>query len=415
MATPNQHPLQVLDQMFNEILVQTGKNLKASLKEGSKRIVPIGNALQAKTADSLTSYHYALDDLESEIIRAKSVLLRDLEKLRAARAPAPAPQPVAPPAPMMELPSSAAHTISTPAFAPKKEIKTAAPFPDMGMGIGMSMGIPTDVVDLTANDKKPSPRVSASAIRPPVKATPPMRNEVKPSPKQTPKPTPKPAPKASQPPKVTPVPVPQIPRPQGFQPPQQPSAGPMAAAKPQPAAPTLQTARQPQPTPAAPPAQDAMMMMPTNPTGNESTTTAGNGPNFTNMQFSLAPSNNDVPSIQGAPPAPLPEFNLTTFAPQDGGNNDMLTLDNSKPNNGTTNSQNTNTNTTSQQQQQQQPPKEQDKTDNNLDDLFNLGDGNGADGMFDLGVGVNDSTFDDMFFDNNDSEMAQFDEAYFLP
>ncbi|KAI0902113.1 hypothetical protein F4806DRAFT_445735 [Annulohypoxylon nitens] len=412
MAAPNQQPLQVLDQMFNEILVQTGKNLKASLKEGSKRTLPVGGALQAKTADSLTAYHYALDDLESEIIGAKSVLLRDLEKLRAARAPAPVPQPVAPPAPMMELPSSAAHTISTPAFAPKKEIKTAAPFPDMGMGMGMGMGMPADVVDLTANDKKPSPRVSVSAIRPPVKATPPMRNEVKPSPKQTPKPTPKPAPKASQPPKVTPVPVPQIPRPQGFQPPQQPTAGSMAAAKPQPAAPTPQMVRQPQPTPAAPPAQDAVMM-PTNPTGNESNTAGGNAPNFTNMQFSLAPSNNDTQSTQGAPPAPLPEFDLTTFAPQDGGNNDMMTLDNTKPNN-TANGQNNNTNTTS-QQQQQQPPKEQDKTDTNLDDLFNLGDGNGADGMFDLGVGVNDSTFDDMFFGSNDSEMAQFDDAYFLP
>ncbi|KAG4218433.1 hypothetical protein PC116_g33087, partial [Phytophthora cactorum] len=64
----------------------------------------------------------------------------------------------------------------------------------------------------------------------------------------------------------------------------------------------------------------------------------------------------------------------------------------------------------------QQQPKEEDKTDTNLDDLFNLDNTNGGtDNMFDLGSGgVNDSTFDDMFFDNNnDTDLAHFDEEYF--
>ncbi|OTB00117.1 hypothetical protein M426DRAFT_26849 [Hypoxylon sp. CI-4A] len=404
MAAPNQqpHPLQVLDQMFNEVLVQTAKHVRTSSKDGPRISGGASNAIRAKTADSLIAYHYALDDLESEITRAKAVVLRDLEKLRAARAPAPAPapvptpalQPVAPPAPMMELPSSAAHTMSAPAFAPKQEIKTAAPFPDMGMGMS------NDVVDLTSNDKKPSPRVPSGAIRPPTKVTPTMRHEVKPSPKQTPKP----APRQNQlPHKVTPVPPPQIPR---LQPPQPATLGPTVANQPQGAVRNSQPPKQPQAAPAAQTAQDTTlnaMLVPGNATGGETNAPGGNsGLNFTDMQFSLAPSNNET---QGAPPAPMPEFDMTAFAPQDAGK------DASKPNNAS----GQNTTATTSQQQQPPPPKEPEKADTNLDDLFNLDNNNGTDNMFDLGSGgVNDSTFDDMMFFNNDSDMGQFDENYFL-
>ncbi|KAI1143614.1 hypothetical protein F5Y05DRAFT_1541 [Hypoxylon sp. FL0543] len=396
MAAPNPpHPLQVLDQMFNEVLVQTGKHLKANAKDSSRNTVGASSAARAKTSDSLAAYHYALDDLESEITRAKAVVLRDLEKLRAARAPpAPAPQPVAPPAPMMELPSSAAHTMSTPAFAPKQEPKTAAPFPDMGLGMS------TDVVDLTSGEKKPSPRVPPGAIRPPARASPQTKNEMKPSPKQTFKPTPKPTP----PPKVTPVPVPQIPRPQGQQPPRPASLGPGAPAQSQLAGPNAQANRHAQTTPAAQAAQDASlnaMLMPANVSGGETNAAGGNnGLNFTDMQF--APSNTEVP---GAPPAPMPEFDLATFAPQDSGN-DMTSLE-AKPNNATSGQNNATA--------PQQPPKE-DKTDTNLDDLFSLDDSNnGTDNMFDLGGSMNDNSFEDMmYFDNNDNDMAQFDENYFI-
>ncbi|KAK6949965.1 hypothetical protein Daesc_008288 [Daldinia eschscholtzii] len=405
MAAPKQDPLEILDKMFNEVLVQTGKHLKAHAKDGPRN-VSASNAIRAKTSDSLATYHYALDDLESEIIRAKAVILRDLEKLHAARAPvpapAPAPQPVAPPAPMMELPSSAAHTMSAPAaFAPKQESKPAAPFPDMGVGMS------TDVVDLTSGDKKPSPRVPPGAIRPPVRATPPMKNnEVKPSPKQPPKPSPK----LAQPPKVTPVPLPQIPR---LQPPQPPVIGPGATAQSQSGAPNGQPNRPVQITPAAQAGQDATlnaMLMPGN-VGGGDTNAAGGGNTlgFTDMQFSLAPSNTEA---SGAPPAPMPEFDLTTFAPQEGGNN--VSLDSSKHGNTNTGpAAGTGQNNITVPQQQ---PKEEDKTDTNLDDLFNLDNTNGGtDNMFDLGGGgVNDSTFDDMFFDNNnDTDLAHFDEEYF--
>lgn len=304
---------------------------------------------------------------------------------------------------MMELPSSAAHTMSAPAFAPKQEHKPTAPFPDMGMGMGMS----TDVVDLTSNDKKPSPRVSTSAIRPPVRAIPPVKNEVKPSPKQLHKPSPK----LAQPIKVTPVPPPQIPR---LQPPQPSAIGPAATTQPQPAAPSAQPSRQVQTTPAAQAAQDATLnatLVPANAVGGDTNAAGGsNALGFTDMQFSLAPSNAEA---SGAPPAPMPEFDLTTFAPQVGGND--MPLNSSKLGNttvGTAAGTSQNNITVPPQQ-----PKGEDKTDTNLDDLFNLDNTNGGtDNMFDLGGGgVNDSTFDDMmYFDNNnDADLAQFDEEYF--
>ncbi|KAI2631033.1 hypothetical protein GGR54DRAFT_585243 [Hypoxylon sp. NC1633] len=415
MAAPKQDPLQVLEQMFNEVLVQTGRHLRSSARDGPRNIVGASSAISAKAAGSLSSYHYALDDLESEITRAKAVVLRDLEKLRAARAPAPAPapvpvpQPMAPPAPMMELPSSAAHTMSAPALASKQEPKTAAPFPDMGMGIS------ADIVDLTSSEKKPSPRVPSGVIRPPARGTPPVRNEVKPSPKQAPKS----APKTTLPPKVTPVPLPQIPR---LQPPQPAHMALTAPAQPKQAAPNVQPNRTIQVTPAVQPAQNATMNamhMPANAGGsNPNGAGGGNSLNFTDMQFSLAPSNSDT---GGAPPAPMPEFDLTTFAPQDGGDGIMSLGKNPRPSNTASASGQSTTAAPPpppppQQQQQQQQHLEQGKTESNLDDLFSLDNNGGTDNMFDLGGGsVNDSTFDDMmYFDTNDADMGQFDEAFFL-
>ncbi|RWA04589.1 hypothetical protein EKO27_g10521 [Xylaria grammica] len=364
-------------------------------KDGPGALAGTHSGIRAKTSDSLTQYHLALNEIESEIIRAKSVLLRDLEHLRAARAPAPVtapvpiptPQPAAPPAPMMELPSAAAHSHNLNTSAPpaattyplSKETKTVAPFPDMG--IVMS----ADVVDLTVGEKKPSPRVQAGTVKSGARSGPPTN--VKPSPKQIHKPTP--------PTKVTPVPPPQIPRLQATntstQPKSQPIPPPLKIAQP---AQTVQIVQPVQQTTAARTVQEnamgGMLGLPSTGTSDGATTGTGNGElNFTDMEFSLAPP---PAESQGAPPAPMPEFDLATFAPQGG---------NSNPNTGNTAGNNST-----------QPP----NTSSNMDDLFNLGDANGSgDNMFDLGGGeVNDSTFDDMmFFGNNDSDMAQFDDAYF--
>ncbi|KAI3343823.1 hypothetical protein F4824DRAFT_441376 [Ustulina deusta] len=397
MASSTDQALQVIHQSYKDILIQAGKHFRVMAKDGPGALVGTQSGIRAKTSDALTQYHLALNEIESEIIRAKSVLLRDLENLHAARAPAPAPapvavpvpipiptpQPVAPPAPMMELPSSAAHSrnLNTTAAAaasylPSKETKTVAPFPDMGMGMS------SDVVDLTVAEKKPSPRVQAGSVKPVARSAPPTN--VKPSPKPVHKPTP--------PAKVTPVPPPQIPRLQAMQS-SNASTQPKSQPAPQPPKPA-QPAQPVQQAPAAKTVQDSAMDstlgLPSTGANAGIGTGTGNGElNFTHMEFSLAPPPSEP---QGAPPAPMPEFDLATFAPQSGNNN--ATTSNTAGNNPT------------------QPP----NASSNMDDLFDLGDTNGGgDNMFDLGGGeVNDSTFDDlMFFGNNDSDMAQFDDAYF--
>jgi hypothetical protein len=310
---------------------------------------------------------------------------------------------------MMEFPSAAAHShaLNAVMYPTSKETKTVAPFPDMGMGM------PSNVVDLTIKEEKhpsikeerhlsikeekhptikeekPSPRVQAGTIKSGTRAAP--STNAKPSPRPTPKPTP--------PTKVTPVPPPQIPRLQASQfstasnqSKSQPAPQPSKAL--QPTQPTQPLQQAPAVRTVQNNALDSMLGLP--PTGaGDGTTSGGNGElNFTDMEFSLAPPPSH--ESQGAPPAPMPEFDLATFAPQ--GRNNSATVANMAGNNPTGTS-NTNSNSNS-----------------NMDDLFNLGDANGGgDNMFDLGGGeVNDSTFDDMmFFGNNDSDMAQFDDAYF--
>ncbi|KAI1425948.1 hypothetical protein F5Y12DRAFT_713603 [Xylaria sp. FL1777] len=389
MASSTDQALQVIHQSYKDILVQAGKHFRVIAKDGPGALTSTHSGIPAKTSDSLAQYHLALNEIESEIIRAKSVLLRDLENLHAARAPAPVtapvpiptPQPAAPPAPMMELPSAAAHSRNLNAAAAttyplSKETKTVAPFPDMGMGMS------SDVVDLTVGEKKPSPRVQAGSVKSVARSAPPAN--VKPSPKPIHKPAP--------PPKVTPVPPPQIPRLQAMQ-----SSNASTQLKSQSAPQPPKTAIPTQPTQQAPSAKtvqdnalDSTLSLPSAVTSDGNTTGTGEGElNFTHMEFSLAPPPGEP---QGAPPAPMPEFDLATFVPQGGNNN--TTTNNTAGNN----------------------PTQPSNSASNMDDLFDLGDTNGGgDAMFDLGGGgVNDNTFDDMmFFGNNDSDMAQFDDAYF--
>ncbi|KAI1180431.1 hypothetical protein F4777DRAFT_315760 [Nemania sp. FL0916] len=405
MASSTDEALQTIQQSYNDILIQATKHMKVIAKDGPGALTGTHSGIREKSTDALSRYHLALNQIESEIIQAKSVLLRDLNNLRAARAPAPAsfiptpvpaPQLAAPMAPMMELPSAAAHSRSLnppiPAVAAagpppsSKEVKTVAPFPDMGMGMGMGMS--PDVVDLTSGDKKPSPRVSANSIKLAGRNAQPTN--VKPSPKQIHKPTP--------PAKVTPVPPPQIPRLQSLHSTKPQPAPPPPKATPQPAQP-VQPIQAPQQTQAAKTTQDnamnGLMARQAKGTAEGASASTGNGElNFTDMEFSLAPPPGEQ---QGAPLAPMPEFDLATFAPQNG--NADATAGNAAGSNAP------------------QPPNGRPN-----DDLFNLGDSNvnlgdntGGDNMFDLGgADAHDSTFDDMiFFGTNDTDMAQFDDAYF--
>ena len=137
------------------------------------------------------------------------------------------------------------------------------------------------------------------------------------------------------------------------------------------------------------------------------------GLNFTDMQFSLAPSVNGTQKPQNAPPAPMPEFDFTTFAPQGGNNSNAFPVGNFPPE--------ANPNSTgpngAPHPPAPQPPNMAGKPDTNLDDLFNLDNGSGADNMdldLDLGAdGAGDSNFDELFSYPNDTDMGQFDNAYF--
>ncbi|KAI1812850.1 hypothetical protein GGS20DRAFT_555907 [Poronia punctata] len=418
MAASTDEALKILDQSYKDILVQIGKHFKIIAKDGPDALAGTNNAIHTKAADSLAQYHLALSEISSEITRAKSVLLRDLEKLRAARAPppvqatgpTPVPTPVpvpvpaigqhpsAPPAPMMELPSAAAHSHSLNAapYPPGMETKPVAPFPDMGMGMGMS--IPGDIADLPSSGKKPSPRVQHGSVKP----------SPRPAPSTVIKPSPKPAHRPTPPAKVTPVPPPQIPR-QAFQA-QNPVNQPKSQTAIQP--PRIpQSIQPPQQPPTARMGQDPApggLAVPPGPGKAGDGTNNGSGNNeltFTEMEFSpLVPPPGES---QGAPPAPMPEFDLAGFI-SDGGTNKPATPGNAGNIGGPSaaNMQNNSNNKTQSQ-----------ITNSNMDDLFNLGDANGGgDNIFDLGGGeVNDSTFDDMmmyFGNNNDSDTAQFEDAY---
>ncbi|GAP89183.1 hypothetical protein SAMD00023353_1201010 [Rosellinia necatrix] len=395
MAGSTDEALQVLDQSYKDILIQAGRHFRVIAKDGPDALVGTHSGIQAKTSDLLSKYHLALNEIESEIIQAKSVLRRDLENLRAARVPTPAPvaapvinpppRLVVPPTPMIELPSTAAHSRnlnpSDGTIQPSgKETKTVAPFPDMGMGMSV------DVVDLTAGERKPSPRVQAVPGKPVARPAPP--SNMKPSPKPIHKPTP--------PAKVTPVPPPQIPRLQAYQ-----SPNISTQPKPQPIIPPPKATQSSQPVQQAQPtkkpqdsATDGTLVIQSTRLGDRATAGVGNSElNFTDMEFSLAPPPNSEP--QGAPPAPMPEFDLATFAPQGGDTN--ATTGN------TGNTGNIN-------------PARSSNVSSNMDDLFNLGDENGGgNNMFDLEAPeANDSTFDDMmYFGSNDTDMARFNDEYF--
>jgi hypothetical protein len=274
------------------------------------------------------------------------------------------PEPRQPTAVMMDMPSAAAHTVIHNTTMPPKEESTKAPFPDMGLGLS------GDVVDLTSNEKPPtaSPLVPAGATKPPVAAhnTPPVK--------------------------------------------QSPQALPLAKANAvPPPQPTAQKAAPPaQMTPAGQAAQDnsleAMLALPV--TGGAATADMTGG-EFTNMEFSLAPAA-DGPS-QNAPPAPMQDFDLSTFTAQDGGV-DLLSLDNLPGGSGQANPVASTTTAAP-----EKPAETTAVAETNMDSMYDLGNGENMDMDLTLDASaVNDSNFDDLFFDDTtDADLGQFDNAFF--
>ncbi|KAG0648907.1 hypothetical protein D0Z07_4615 [Hyphodiscus hymeniophilus] len=84
MSHRPKQPLDVLQSMINGILIEVGRALRATDKEGGTVTNP-NTRLRSFFPGAIDNFHQALDDLESDIVRAKAVFLRDLEDLQTRR------------------------------------------------------------------------------------------------------------------------------------------------------------------------------------------------------------------------------------------------------------------------------------------------------------------------------------------
>lgn len=141
--------------------MQTGKLLHNSRKGAPASVQHANIKSQAKIVASHNRFHIALDDLEEQIVRSKSVLMRDLEQLRAERQ-----QPVQPAAPMViDEPEELKIEEPSPPAAPVPDMDgggqedlnmdsdVAAPFPNMGLDVPMDTQ-----PDSSVKEEKPSPQ-----------------------------------------------------------------------------------------------------------------------------------------------------------------------------------------------------------------------------------------------------------------
>ncbi|KAM3528703.1 hypothetical protein NHJ13051_002266 [Beauveria bassiana] len=84
MAAPKpRDPLDALQTLLNDVLVQTGKALRASRRDSQGNLALPQGMSQSKLPLTIDAFHKTLDDLESDIMKAKSVILRDLNQLHA--------------------------------------------------------------------------------------------------------------------------------------------------------------------------------------------------------------------------------------------------------------------------------------------------------------------------------------------
>lgn len=360
-----QDPLDVLQLMVNDVLVQTGKALRASRKDAQGSVQPPHGALKSKLPDTIHTFHSALNELEWDIINSKSVLMRDLKRLqeqRQQKQQSQLPQPIpAPQAPQPIEPQSKSPMVidiesspPPPAAQPMADMtgnKPVAPFPDMGMGL-------PDVgqQDVTMNDE------------------------------------------------------------------------PVATMHPNPLGEAAHIKTNASPAPAATAPMAPMPNMDHKPLDNNTMDLTGDMPhselNFTNMGFALAPNNES----QNPSTTQEPSFDLTTFAPTEG-NDDILGLDNLLPTNAggqanpappppghsgdmsikTEPSANTDTQAASQEMKTESLDPVFDD-----DDIFGSIESGGGLG----GHGVADATFEDLMNDHDDDEFnlmehGNFDAEFF--
>ncbi|GJC95535.1 hypothetical protein ColKHC_04361 [Colletotrichum higginsianum] len=89
----NTDSAEALHGLLNDVLIQTGKALKSQNREGRSQ-AQAQISLQSKLPEIIETFHWKLDDLESEIMRAKAALQRDLDRFRQQRQPVEQPVPI---------------------------------------------------------------------------------------------------------------------------------------------------------------------------------------------------------------------------------------------------------------------------------------------------------------------------------
>ncbi|KAL2134183.1 hypothetical protein VTI74DRAFT_804 [Chaetomium olivicolor] len=381
----------VLQQTVNDVLVTTAKAVRASSRDGKVFQAEASAALEMRVCAAVEKFNSVLDDIEMEILRAKAVLLRDLNQLRASRKPpSPVQKPAAPPAQMdVDLESLDAVAkepftgLPGPSMSGKQASKPVAPFPNMGFdetSPGMAPAASPKALPRAREAVKPMGNAPAAAV----------------------------AVVAGQPASVPPkkelkVPPPQAARPGGAATALQTPLGPTTQAKSVSAVPsnsqsaTATPNNVQNPPAAAPPAQP-------------SATREGL---FTDMTFTLAPPPSDVQAQKQPPQAPQPRRpsqqqpqppTAGTADPGAGGSADLNTQQSAaRPANvanmdlGTQGGKVGNSNGMA-------------DVDAKIDTLFDLGPLD----QYDLGNG-DSSNFNDMFFGNSDNNggEGEFDDAYF--
>ncbi|KAF6814368.1 hypothetical protein CSOJ01_04091 [Colletotrichum sojae] len=323
----------------------------------------------------IESFHWKLDDLESEIIRAKAALQRDLDRIQDRKRPVQQPAPVE------------AQSKSPMAVDLDSSSGSGQPSPETKVEIAEVLGphgVPVEPAAAPAMAPFPDMGIS---FQPPAE------------PAQAVKQEPAPAPPAMM--------------------------APMGDAKVDPKPQSSTTQPQVSGAPEAP--MDDLFGLGA---GGSTGTADGNNSefHFTDMTFSLAPPNGDSQGQSQSQDAVMD----MSFGSGDM-NGGTLSLDNLLPpdntSNNTSNTNNSNNGNMGTVQaalataapaaamtNQEKPTEKQEST--NLDDLFNLESSAGLEGMdLDInmsGDGGDGSTFDDMYFgDMTEMEHGKFDDAFF--
>ncbi|KAK6210140.1 hypothetical protein QIS74_11724 [Colletotrichum tabaci] len=373
----NTDSAEALHGLLNDVLIQTGKALKSQNREGRSQ-AQAQISLQSKLPEIIETFHWKLDDLESEIMRAKAALQRDLERFRQQRQPVEQPVPieaqtkspiaigldsssreVSPENKALVTEATGPHRVpAEPSAAP-----SMAPFPDMGISF--------------QPEPEPEPE-------------PPVKQETAPAP-----------------PAIM-VPIGEV------------------KAEPNLTPPTSQ----PQPSGAPEAPMDDMFNLNGGGGGGVDNAGGGNEANdaefhFTDMTFSLAPANNDPQPQPRAQEAPMD----IPFGSSDMGG-DLLSLDNLLPPDNNASKQEPEARAvpapptavaaapTTAANQQKPAEAKMERQDSSLDELFALNGNTGMDDMdLDMnmgGEGGEGNNFDDMmFFDDTEMEHGKFDEDFF--